>query len=75
MIVPNKVISFQESIINKMLIILEQLRRNEHYKVADLFLEHGRKFEGIEEFVYALDVLFLLDEIDLDVDSGVIKIC
>lgn len=73
MIVPNKIISFQESVINKMLIILEQLRRNDNYKVADLFLEHGHKFEGIEEFIYSLDVLFLLDVIDLDTDSGVIR--
>ncbi|HAF98259.1 MULTISPECIES: ABC-three component system middle component 7 [Paenibacillus] len=73
MIVPNKIISFENSIINRMLIILEMLRINKNYRVADLFVELGPEFEGIDEFIYSLDVLFLLDVIDLDTDSGVIQ--
>lgn len=73
MIVPNKIISFENSIINRMLIIFEMLRINKNYRVADLFVELGPEFEGIDEFIYSLDVLFLLDVIDLDTDSGVIQ--
>ena len=49
------------------------LRINKNYRVADLFVELGPEFEGIDEFIYSLDVLFLLDVIDLDTDSGVIQ--
>jgi hypothetical protein len=70
MIVPNKVISFSDSIIGKMPIILKCLSKEE-MTVKELFFTTQDYFE-IDEFIYALDVLFLLDAIKVDIDKGVI---
>ncbi|GIP62691.1 hypothetical protein J32TS6_12460 [Virgibacillus pantothenticus] len=70
MIVPNKVISFSESIIGKMPIILKCLSKEE-MTLKELFFTTQDYFE-IDEFIYALDVLFLLDAIKVDMDKGVI---
>lgn len=64
MIVPNKVISFSESIIGKMPIILRFII-NEDYKIKDLFLVTKEYFNEIDEFILALDVLYILDAIDI----------
>ncbi|MGX4767975.1 ABC-three component system middle component 7 [Bacillus mojavensis] len=70
MIVPNKVISFSESIIGKMPIIIKCLSKEE-MTFQELFFTTQDYFE-IDEFIYALDVLFLLDAIKVDMDKGVI---
>ncbi|UQZ92132.1 ABC-three component system middle component 7 [Bacillus safensis] len=70
MIVPNKVISFSESIIAKMPIILKSLSREE-MTLKELFFTTQDYFE-IAEFIYALDVLYLLEAIKVDTDKGVI---
>lgn len=70
MIVPNKVISFSESIIGKMPIIIKCLSKEE-MTLKELFFTTQDYFE-IDEFIYALDVLFLLDAIKVDMDKGVI---
>lgn len=64
MIVPNKVISFNESIIGKMPIIL-RLIINQDYTIKDLFLATKEHFDEIDEFILALDVLYILDSIDI----------
>ncbi|CAH0222380.1 hypothetical protein SRABI96_02444 [Peribacillus sp. Bi96] len=71
MIVPNKVISFSESIIGKMPIILKCLSKEE-MTVKELFFTTQDYFDEIDEFIYALDALFLLDAIKVDFDKGVV---
>lgn len=71
MIVPNKVISFSESIIGKMPIILKCLSREE-MTVKELFFTTQEYFDEIDEFIYALDALYLLDAIKVDIDKGVV---
>lgn len=71
MIVPNKVISFSESIIGKMPIILEYLSKQD-MTVKELFSTTQDYFEEIDEFIYSLDVLFLLNAIKVDFDKGVV---
>lgn len=71
MIVPNKVISFSESIIGKMPIILEYLSKQD-MTVKELFFTTQDYFEEIDEFIYSLDVLFLLNAIKVDFDKGVV---
>lgn len=72
MIVPNKVVSFSESIIGKMLCILQQLSKKE-MTIHQLYLKTQDQFEEIDEFIYSLDVLFLLDAIQVDLNEGVVK--
>ncbi|SFJ54441.1 hypothetical protein SAMN02799624_04932 [Paenibacillus sp. UNC496MF] len=71
MIVPNKVISFSESIIGKMPIIIRRLSKQD-MTVKELFFTTQDYFEEIDEFIYSLDVLFLLNAIKVDFDKGVV---
>lgn len=71
MLVPNKVISFSESIIGKMTIILDYIIKNE-MTLQDLYFATQDHFEEIDEFIYSLDVLFLLDAINVDFNKGVV---
>lgn len=71
MIVPNKVIRFNESIIGKMTIILELLSTQE-MTIKELYYTTQDYFEEIDEFIHSLDVLFLLDAIKVDFDKGVV---
>lgn len=72
MIVPNKVMSFSDSIIGKMPIILKKLSYKE-LLIHELYIVTENHFDGIEEFIYALDVLYLLDAINVDFEKGVVK--
>jgi len=72
MILPNKVISFSDSIIGKMPIILKKLSYKECL-IHELYIATEERFDGVEEFIYALDVLYLLDAITVDFEKGVVK--
>ncbi|EPM7340579.1 ABC-three component system middle component 7 [Enterobacter hormaechei] len=72
MIVPNKSIPLKDSILYKMLVVLE-----EDFDVIDLTDLYDRvsvSFSNLDEFVYSLDVLFILDKIEL-IEGGRIKKC
>lgn len=71
MIVPNKVIRFSESIIGKMPIILEFISKQD-MTIKELLLATQDYFDEIDEFIFSLDVLFLLDSINVDFDKGVV---
>ena len=65
MIYPNKHIRFEESIIYKMLFLLEHQQYSE-ISISDLFTLTISKFQNIDEFIYSLDVLYILNEIKID---------
>lgn len=69
MIVPNKVVNYEESIIGKMIPVLESLRNNDN-SVQKLFYELQEIFDGVEEFIYALEALFILGVINVNLDTG-----
>ncbi|MGY4688662.1 ABC-three component system middle component 7 [Salibacterium sp. K-3] len=69
MIVPNKVIRFNDSIIGKMIIILELLSKQD-MTVKELFFVTQGHFDEIDEFIYAIEVLYLLDAIIVDLAKG-----
>ncbi|MFG6497269.1 hypothetical protein P8610_18040 [Fictibacillus sp. UD] len=72
MIVPNKVISYSESIIGKMLNVLERISEDE-VSIEHLYSSTQEYFEEVDEFIYSLDVLYLLDVIQVDFNKGVVK--
>ena len=53
MIVPNKVIRFNESIIGKVIYILEELS-NGDLSIENLYTNTQEYFEGIDEFIFSL---------------------
>lgn len=73
MITPSKTISFKDSITFKMLHILDM--QFEEIPIGELYKNTKRRFLGLDEFIFALDVLYILGEIDVDLELGKIKKC
>ena len=65
MIYPNKNIRFEESIIYKMISVLEQ-REKSIINIHDLYNETKTEFKNTDEFIISLDVLYALDMINVD---------
>lgn len=72
MIYPNKHIQFEESIIYKMIHILDK-RDDGEINIHDLFNKTKNKFKNPDEFIYSLDVLYVLDMIEVDFKKETIK--
>lgn len=72
MIVPNKVIRFNESIIGKMIAVLRELSIVD-MTIEELYRSTEEHFEEIDEFIVSLDVLYILEAIQVDFDKGVVK--
>lgn len=68
MIFPNKHIKIEESILYKMTLILDYNSYNE-ISIKDLWMMTHEKFNNIDEFVFSLDMLYLLDKIQIDFES------
>lgn len=68
MIYPNKNIRFEESIIYKMISILEK-REKLIINIHDLYNETKIKFKNTDEFIVSLDVLYALDMINIDFEN------
>jgi len=71
-IVPNKATPLKESILFKMLAILEE--DFEIIGLLELYDETSHLFEGIDEFVFSLDVLFILEKIKVN-EKGILEKC
>ncbi|MDQ1925161.1 ABC-three component system middle component 7 [Massilia pseudoviolaceinigra] len=69
MITPSKFISFKQSIIGK---IYHLHIDRKSIGIRELFVLVGEKFDGLDEFIYALDVLYVLNTIDIDFSKGLI---
>ncbi|NWF45839.1 hypothetical protein F3K02_11340 [Hydrogenophaga sp. D2P1] len=70
MLIPTKFTRLEESTIFKMKNIL--LNRNDGETVLDIFLRTKDEFYDAAEFLHAMDVLYVLDVLDVEVDSGVV---
>ena len=71
MIYPNKHIRFEDSIIYKMIHILENSEENQ-INIHELFSQTRKKFNNPDEFIYSLDVLYILDMIEMNFDNEII---
>jgi len=72
MIFPNKFINFDSSILSKMLCILDY-KKNKEINISTLYNETKEEFKTIDEFMYSLDVLYILNYIDIDFNNGVLS--
>ncbi|MDR4887512.1 hypothetical protein RGU12_08045 [Fredinandcohnia sp. QZ13] len=72
MIVPNKVTRFNESILGKIPFILSELKKQET-TIEQLYMSTQDYFDEVDEFILSLDVLYILEAIDVDLNKGVIK--
>lgn len=71
MIIPNKFIPFDESVISKLEVILREIHDEE--ELLHLYHKVERNFTGIDQFLYALDVLYALDRIIIDEPTRTVK--
>lgn len=65
MIYPNKNIKVQDSILYKMTHLLEDVEILE-ISILDLYNRTKSEFNNIDEYIYSLDVLYILEIIDID---------
>ncbi|PMN18124.1 hypothetical protein BCT39_05695 [Vibrio lentus] len=72
MIVPNKIVSIDESVVFKAAKLLSKL--DDINDVLELYSNNKKLFVDIPDYIEALDVLFVLKKIYLDLDHGIIKI-
>ncbi|WP_374626400.1 ABC-three component system middle component 7 [Pandoraea sp.] len=65
MITPNKFISFDQSVLAKLPAMHVGQKT---IGIHDLYMTVSGAFESIDEFMYALDVLYILNEVNVDFD-------
>lgn len=73
MITPSKAISFKDSIAYKMLHILDE--PFDVIPLVELYKNTKRKFLGLDEFIFAIDTLYILGKIDVDLELGNVVKC
>ncbi len=66
---PNKIVSFKESVLYKFPIILCELEKNK-ISINELYMKTMKSFKSIDEFIDVLDCLFALNKIQYDEESG-----
>ena len=72
MILPNKLISFQDCILAKTVYILEKIRDSD-FSVSGLYEQVETHFEDLNEYILALDVLYVLGKIKYNEGLQVIQ--
>ena len=70
MIMPNKVITLRESALGRTPVILRE--KASQANLVSLYDKVGKEFESIDQFLLAIDVLYILGKIDLDLTSGMV---
>lgn len=72
MITPGKFISPEASILARLPTVLMAMEPGKPYSPAHLYSVCQASFSNIDEFVYALDALYILNKIDFDSSKGLI---
>lgn len=71
MITPNKFISFDESVLSKLDTILNI--ESDDIEIGRLYEMTHKKFDGVDQFIYAIDVLYILGRIEVDFATRTVK--
>lgn len=72
MLLPNKLFSYNESIISKFPSIL-QILKNSPYSVSELYKKVQGNVTGVNEYMEILDCLYALNKIDYDEEAEVLR--
>ena len=68
MSLPSKFTNFNNSILCKMLVVLE--KKFKTIGLLELYHEIESNFSNIDEYIYSIDVLYVLGYIEVDIDKG-----
>lgn len=66
---PNKLYTYNESIISKLPIIMNEIENHENCSIYNLYSSVISRFQNITEFLDALDCLYALGKIEYSFDS------
>ena len=72
MLLPNKLIPYDQSVLSKLPIILKELD-NHPISVHELYKRVIKKMSGVNEFIDALDCLYALGKIEFDEKEEVLR--
>lgn len=70
MITPNKVISLKESALGRLSVLLKEEGREKD--LVSLYRHVARNFESLDQFLLALDTLFILGRIEVDPQTRIV---
>ena len=62
---PSKITSYSESVLSKMVPILQELEKRD-MSLLSLYMKVGNLFKNIEEYIDTLDCLFLIGKIEYE---------
>ena len=68
---PNKVISYQESVLSKLTVLLDILSVRDS-SLIELYFNTKQYFSDTSEFIDTVDCLFALNKLKYNEDSGVL---
>ena len=72
MLFPNKLFSYNESILSKLPIVFKELKK-QPLGVRELYQKVTRSLDGVNEYIDVLDCLYALHEIEYDEKEGVLR--
>lgn len=70
MITPSKFITLQQSILGRLPLLLAL---PPPYTIHQLYKHVEDDFPDINEFIYAVDALYVLGKLDVDLESGIVR--
>ena len=72
MLLPNKLFSYEESILSRFPVMLSVLEEKP-MRVSELYKKMNDYVESVNDFIEILDCLYALGQIELDGEEGVLK--
>lgn len=69
MLLPSKIVKYEESVLSKLPILIKIIEKKD-ISVNALFKKSKVYFDEPLEFIYALDILYCLDKIEIDKKEG-----
>lgn len=72
MLFPNKLFSYNESILPKLPVVLKELKK-QPLGVRELYKKVVRSLDGVNEYIDVLDCLYALHRIEYDEEEGVLR--
>lgn len=73
MIMPNKIIPLKESALGKIEITYELIDGKR--SVSELYEAGRSRYDSIEQFIYSIEILYLIDKIEFNELNGIISKC
>ena len=72
MLLPNKLFSYEESVLSRFPVMLSVLEEK-LMRVSELYKKMNDYVESVNDFIEILDCLYALGKIELDGEEGVLK--